>query len=160
MGIRDMFNHKYPITNLHEVDLTFMHEDIDRMISILESWESIIDELRAGLEQLPIINGRLNALESLTSGLNQAYADIKALKNQTAANTSAIHKIRLEMDDLIVSWGDFIDDIKVYVDSNISHEKHEREIADIGLDLKIKTLEFQVYDDIQILYMLIRMLSI
>lgn len=159
MGIRDMFNHKYPITNLHEVDLTFMHEDIDRMIAILESWESIIDELRAGLEQLPIIDGRLDALESITSGLNQAYDDILALKNQMVTNTSAIHKIRLEMDNLIVSWGVFIDDIKAYVDSNISHEKHERVIADNELDLKIETLKIQVYDDIQILYRLIEELN-
>lgn len=159
MGIRDMFDHKYPITNLHEVDLTFMHEDIDRMIAILESWESIIDELRAGLEQLPIINGRLDALESITSGLNQAYNDILALKNQTAANTSAIHKIRLEMDDLIVSWDNLINYITAYVNSSLSHEKQERKNSDNELDLKIETLKIQVYDDIQILYRLIEELN-
>ena len=51
MGIRDMFDHKYPITNLHELDLTFMHEDIDKMISILEEWEEIIDTLKEAAEK-------------------------------------------------------------------------------------------------------------
>ena len=155
MGIRDMFNHKYPITNLHEVDLTFMHDDIDKMIALLESWESIIEELRKGLNELNSINSRVIALENLTAGLNQAYLDIVALKNQTRINTSAIDAIRLELDNLVDSWDEFINTFTYYVDSKVEIEKRARIKGDYDLDVKIESLKIQVYDDIEILYQLI-----
>ena len=133
MGIRDMFDHKYPITNLHEIDLTFMHDDIDKMISILESWESIIEELREGLNELDDINSRVNTLENLTAGLNQAYLDIAALKNQTRVNTSAIDAIRLELDNLVDSWDEFINSFTYYVNSKVEIEKRARIKGDSGI---------------------------
>ena len=71
MGIKSMFDHKYPITNLHELDLTFMHEDIDKMISILEEWEAIIDELKEGIALFKDLETRVLVLES----------DVKTLKS-------------------------------------------------------------------------------
>ncbi len=159
MGIRDMFNHKYPITNLHEIDLTFMHDDIDKMIALLESWESIIEELREGLNDLNGINSRVIALENLTTGLNQAYSDIAALKNQTRVNTSAIDAIRLELDNLVDSWDEFINSFTYYVDSKVEIEKRARIKGDYDLDVKIESLKIQVYDDIEILYQLIQQLN-
>ena len=156
MGIRDMFDHKYPITNLHEIDLTYMHEDIDKMLAILESWEAIIDELKEDLSKLDDINSRLDALESITSGLHQAYTDIAALQSQTMANTSAIDAIRLEIDNLLDSWDEFINTFKYYVDAKVEVEKRARINGDYDLEEKIEALKIQVYDDIEILYQLIQ----
>ena len=136
MGIRDMFDHKYPITNLHEIDLTYMHEDIDRMLAILESWEAIIDELKEGLSDLDNINSRLDALESITSGLRQAYTDIAAIQSKTMANTSAIDAIRLEIDNLLDSWDEFINTFKYYVDGKVEVEKRARVNGDYDLEEK------------------------
>lgn len=159
MGIRDMFDHKYPITNLHEVDLTFMHDDIDRMIAILESWETIIDELREGLSELDNINSRLLTLESLTNDLQQAYEDITTLKRQTSTNTSAIDAIRLELENLVDSWDEFINSFTYYVDSKVEVEKRARIEGDYDLDVKIESIKNQIYDDIEILYQLIQQLN-
>lgn len=94
MGIRDMFDHKYPITNLHEIDLTFMHEDIDKMISILEEWEEIIDTLKEAAEKYDDILVRLTAAESDISTLK---SDISALKLQVIKNADDIEALKANM---------------------------------------------------------------
>ena len=81
MGIRDMFDHKYPITNLHEIDLTFMHEDIDRMISILEGWEGIIEYLKEGIKTLDDLTARLNVAEADIRQLKIDVIRLKSMKN-------------------------------------------------------------------------------
>lgn len=159
MGIRDMFDHKYPITNLHELDLTFMHDDIDRMIAILESWESIIEELKKGLDDLDAINSRVTALESLTSGLHQAYLDITALQNQMAINVRDIANLKLEIDNLLDSWDVTLQLLYAYVDENLKNEALQRKIADNHLLYKLNELKIQVYDDITILYKLITQIN-
>ena len=155
MSIRNMFDHKYPITNLHEVDLTFMHDDIDRMIEILESWEEIINELKAGLEELDSINKRVIVLESLTSGLNQAYSDIVALKKQVAINVSDIVKLRRDLAVLDELWHNILPLIYTYVNEKVKAEATSRKNGDYNLDIKIEKLRFDVYDDITILYQLV-----
>lgn len=94
MGIRDMFDHKYPITNLHEIDLTFMHEDIDKMISILEEWEEIIDTLKEAAEKYDDILIRLTAAESDISTLK---SDLSALKLQVITNANDIEALKANM---------------------------------------------------------------
>ena len=94
MGIRDMFDHKYPITNLHEIDLTFMHEDIDKMISILEEWEEIIDTLKEAAEKYDDILVRLTAAESDISTLK---SDLSALKLQVIKNADDIEALKANM---------------------------------------------------------------
>lgn len=94
MGIRDMFDHKYPITNLHEIDLTFMHEDIDKMISILEEWEEIIDTLKEAAEKYDDILIRLAAAESDISTLK---SDLSALKLQVIKNADDIEALKANM---------------------------------------------------------------
>ncbi len=94
MGIRDMFDHKYPITNLHELDLTFMHNDIDKMISILEEWETIIDTLKEAAEKYDDVIIRLSAAES---EINTLQSDLSALKLQVIANASDIEALKTNM---------------------------------------------------------------
>ena len=77
MGIRNMFDHKYPITNLHEIDLTFMHDDIDKMIAILEEWEQIIDELKAGIELFKDLEARVLVLEADVSSLKTELIQLR-----------------------------------------------------------------------------------
>lgn len=91
MGIRDMFDHKYPITNLHEIDLTFMHEDIDKMISILEEWEEIIDTLKEAAEKYDDILVRLTAAES---DIDTLQSDLSALKLQVIKNADDIEALK------------------------------------------------------------------
>lgn len=94
MGIRDMFDHKYPITNLHEIDLTFMHEDIDKMISILEEWEEIIDTLKEAAEKYDDVLVRLTAAES---EINTLQSDLSALKLQVIKNADDIEALKANM---------------------------------------------------------------
>lgn len=94
MGIRDMFDHKYPITNLHELDLTFMHNDIDKMISILEEWETVIDTLKEAAENYNGVMIRLTAAESDISTLK---SDLSALKLQVITNAKDIEALKANM---------------------------------------------------------------
>lgn len=94
MGIRDMFDHKYPITNLHEIDLTFMHEDIDKMISILEEWEEIIDTLEEAAANYEVFQERLAAAESDISTIK---SDLSALKLQVIKNADDIEALKANM---------------------------------------------------------------
>lgn len=94
MSIRDMFDHKYPITNLHELDLTFMHKDIDKMISILEEWETIIDTLKEAAEKYDDILVRLTAAESEISSLQ---SDLSSLKLQVIKNADDIEALKANM---------------------------------------------------------------
>ena len=81
-----MFDHKYPITNLHELDLTFMHDDIDKMIAILEEWEKLINEIREGIAKI----------DDLTARLDVAEADIKQLK----IDVIRLKSMKNDLDDL------------------------------------------------------------
>lgn len=98
MGIRDMFDHKYPITNLHEIDLTFMHNDIDKMISILEEWEEIIDTLEEAAANYEVFQERLTAAES----------DISTLK-------ASIVTLQGEIDTIETTYGKDISDLKTAI---------------------------------------------
>lgn len=144
MGIRDMFDHKYPITNLHEVDLTFMHDDIDKMIAILDSWESIINELKEGLETLNGIDARVQALESLTSGLSKAYSDIDALKADNANINEQLRIIKNDFRDLITAWNQLFDDYVAATQAALKKERGERISSDFDLDAKIYTLRYDM----------------
>ena len=95
MGIRDMFDHKYPITNLHEIDLTFLHNDINTMIDILEEWETVIDELKETAEKY----------EEFAERLNVAEADISSLKN-------TVITLQGEIDAIEGTYGKDISDLK------------------------------------------------
>lgn len=95
MGIRDMFDHKYPITNLHELDLTFMHNDIDKMIEILESWEEIIETLKEAAANYEVFQERLTAAE----------AEITTIKGELV-------NIQGEIDAIEGTYGKDITDLK------------------------------------------------
>lgn len=99
MSIRDMFDHKYPITNLHEIDLTFMHKDIDKMISILEEWEEVIDTLKEAAANYEVFQERLTAAES----------DISTLKGD-------IVNLQGEIDAIEGTYGKDIAALKVAMD--------------------------------------------
>lgn len=159
MGIRDMFDHKYPITNLHEVDLTFMHEDIDKVIAILESWEETIHELEEDVKEFDNINSRLTSLEQLTSGLAAAYNDIAALKaNIRALNLEAedlqlqIDQVKNSIQGLIDSWNEMFIAYGEATKALIRAEKAARIEGDFDLDAKIYTLRYQVQHDIAAIY--------
>lgn len=152
MSIRTMFDHKYPITNLHEVDLTFMHDDIDKMISILEEWESTIDELKEGLNTLNGIDARVQYLESLTSGLNKAYADIAALKEDNANITEQLRILKDDFSSIITAWNQLFDDYVAATDSALKAEKTARIQGDFDLDAKIYSLRYSVNSEFQAIY--------
>ena len=120
MGIRDMFDHKYPITNLHEIDLTFMHDDIDKMISILEEWETIIDVLKEAAEKYNDILVRLTAAESDISTLK---SDLSSLKLQVIKNADDIEALKANisiLDSKITILESKLAAVYNYIDNSIN----------------------------------------
>jgi len=159
MGIRNMFDHKYPITNLHEIDLTFMHDDIDKMISILESWEVIIEELKEGVELFKDIEQRIIVLESDVKSLK---SDVIQLKSNYTYLSGEVNNIKSDLDAIktrlrIVEitlqsvWG--------YIDSRIDYVIEKSYRDDLIIMNKLNQAKLQLQQQIDDLYRLIRSIS-
>ena len=148
MGIRSMFDHKYPITNLHEIDLTFMHDDIDKMIALLESWEDTIEELKKGLNTLNGIDARVTYLESLTSGLNKAYNDIDALKRDNANINEQLRILKGDLENIITTWNILFNEYVAATNSALKAEKTARIEGDFELDAKIYSLNYHMTQEL------------
>ncbi|MBP5773774.1 MAG: hypothetical protein J6W35_06860 [Eubacterium sp.] len=159
MGIRNMFDHKYPITNLHEIDLTFMHDDIDKMISILESWEAIIEELKEGVELFEDIKQRIIVLES---DVNSLKSDVIQLKSNYTYLNGEVNNIKYDLDAIktrlrIVEitlqsvWG--------YIDSRIDYVIEKSYRDDLIIMNKLNQAKLQLQQQIDDLYRLIGAIS-
>lgn len=152
MGIRNMFDHKYPITNLHEVDLTFMHEDIDKMIELLASWEDTINRLLEALTTINSLDARIKYLENLCQGLNKAYTDLEALKLDSVNKQEQINNIKTTLDEVINLWNEMFIAYTNATDALIRAERSKRIEGDFDLDAKIETLKYQMFDAISDIY--------
>lgn len=155
MGIRDMFDHKYPITNLHELDLTFMHEDIDRMISILDEWESIIDELKEGIALFKDLETRVLVLEADVKTLK---SEIIQLKSNYTALTSDISKLKYDVAGIasrikIVEIG--LEGLHTYIDKRIDFVIAKSYQDDLVIMNKLNQSKAQLQSQIDELYRLI-----
>lgn len=159
MGIRNMFDHKYPITNLHELDLTFMHDDIDKMISILESWEAIIEELKEDVELFKDIEQRIIVLESDVKSLK---SDVIQLKSNYTYLNGEVNNIKSDLDAIktrlrIVEitlqsvWG--------YIDSRIDYVIEKSYRDDLIIMNKLNQAKLQLQQQIDDLYRLISTIS-
>lgn len=155
MGIRTMFDHKYPITNLHEVDLTFMHEDIDRMISILEEWETIIDEIKAGIALYKDLEVRVQVLESEISTIKNELvqlrtnyialnSDVKILKYDVDVIKNRINIIETTLEGL---W--------TYIDNRIDYVIAKSYQDDLVIMNKLNQMKYQMQQQIDDLYALV-----
>lgn len=89
MRIYDIFAHKYPITNLHELDLSWLIELVDNLEATFTEWESIIDELQEGLQSLDNINAKIDTINAEIADLddirNELTGAIKDIVNLKAA---------------------------------------------------------------------------
>ena len=159
MGIRDMFNHKYPITNLHEIDLTFMHDDIDRMISILEEWEKIIDELKEGIalfkdleQRVLVLENDVSALKSELIQLRSNYiklnSDVKAMQSNVDYLLARVKILQTEIDGL-----------KTYIDNRIDYVVAKSYQDDLIIMNKLNQAKAQLQSQIDDLYRLISRIS-
>lgn len=152
MGIRNLFEHKYPITNLHEIDLSYILAEIDELISILESWEELIEELKEGLQTLDGLDGRVSVLEALTSNLNKAYQDIDALKNDNVNIHTKLNQIKSDFEDLIKNWNEMFIAYSASVSARLQAEKNERVNADMMLNAALYSFKYQVENEFDAIY--------
>ena len=155
MAIRDMFDHKYPITNLHEIDLTFMHEDIDKMISILEEWEEIIDTLKEAAENYDDVLVRLTAAESDISTLK---SDLSALKLQVIKNADDIEALKANMsifDSKMTILETKIAAVYNYIDNSINILAREMYQQDLIIMNKLNQAKADLQNQIDDLYAIV-----
>ena len=159
MGIRNMFDHKYPITNLHEIDLTFMHDDIDKMIEILESWEAIINELKGGIALFKDLEQRVTVLESDVKSLK---SDVIQLKSNYTYLTGEVNNIKGDLDAIktrlrIVEIT--LQSVWAYIDSRIDYVIEKSYRDDLIIMNKLNQAKLQLQQQIDDLYRLISTIS-
>lgn len=143
-----LFDHKYPTTNLHELDLSWVIMKVKDLENILESWKDIIDELKAGLEQLQGFDDRIRALEDITAGLDDAYAAIDNLTADNAKIWDELKALRVKIIDVETALYNEVDLLMVYVDNKVTAEKTARINADFELDVMIRSLASTIFDQI------------
>lgn len=159
MGIRDMFDHKYPITNLHEIDLTFMHDDIDKMIEILESWEAIINELKGGIALFKDLEERVTVLESDVKSLK---SDVIQLRSNYTYLNGEVNNIKYDLDAIktrlrIVELT--LQSIWTYIDDRINYVIEKSYRDDLIIMNKLNQAKLQLQQQIDDLYRLISTIS-
>lgn len=152
----NLFDHKYPIENLHELDLSWMIKDVQEMESILSEWESVIEELKEDVEQFDELEERVETLENATNGLDGLYSDVEALKLKIGKNDKAIADIQSELADLVDRWDEIVNLLSTYAKQLVTAEENERKAADDELDIKINKLAFDTNEGFEILYRLIQ----
>ena len=96
--IHNVFDHKYPIENLHELDLSLMLKELDSMRATLTSWESIIDELRAGIEQFDELEADVNAIKTQIADLDTIRNDIRSLKSNVNSLQADVNSLNNRVD--------------------------------------------------------------
>ena len=159
MSIRNMFDHKYPVTNLHEIDLTFIHDDIDKMISILEEWEKIIDELKEGIALFKDLEQRVLVLENDVSALKteliqlrsnyiKLNSDVKAMQSNVDYLLARVKILQTEIDGL-----------KTYIDNRIDYVVAKSYQDDLVIMNKLNQAKAQLQSQIDELYRLIESIS-
>ena len=143
-----LFDHKYPTENLHELDLSWVICEIQKFRATLKEWEQIIDEIRQGLAKIDELDSRVNALESLTSKLNDAYVAIDRLSADNVKIWNEIEKILKRLKDIENELYDISGLFTGYVDHKITAEKIARINADFELDVKIRNTASELQQQI------------
>lgn len=143
-----LFDHKYPTTNLHELDLSWVIMKVKDLEIILESWKDIIDELKAGLEELEGFEDRIEALEAITANLDDAYAAIDNLTADNAKIWDELKALKVKIIDVETALYNEVDLLRVYVDNKMRAEKTARINADFELDVMINSLASTLFDQI------------
>lgn len=100
MKIYDIFAHKYPITNLHELDLSWLIELVDNLEATLIEWESIINELQEGLKTLDDINAKIDTINAEIADLDDIRSELTAAVNDIENLKAAIERIDNDTDAL------------------------------------------------------------
>ena len=152
----NLFDHKYPIENLHELDLSWIIKDVQELESTMSDWESVIEELKKDVEQFDELEGRVETLENVTSGLDGLYSDVETLKIEIGKNDKAIEDIKSELADLVDRWDEIVNLLSTYAKQLVTAEANERKAADDELDIKINKLAFDTNEGFEILYRLIQ----
>ena len=143
-----LFDHKYPTTNLHELDLSWVIMKVKDLEITLDSWKDIIDELKAGLEQLEGFDERISALEALTANLDEVYTAIDNLTADNAKIWDELKALRQKIIDVETALYNEVDLLRVYVDNKVRAEKTARINADFELDVMIHSLASTIFDQI------------
>ena len=100
MKIYDIFAHKYPITNLHELDLSWLIELVDNLEATLIEWESIINELQEGLKTLDDINAKIDTINAEIADLDDIRSELTTAVNDIVNIKAAIERIDNDTDAL------------------------------------------------------------
>lgn len=100
MKIYDIFAHKYPISNLHELDLSWLIELVDNLEATLVEWESIINELQEGLKSLDEINANIDTINAEIADLDDIRSELTTAVNDIENLKAAIERIDNDTDAL------------------------------------------------------------
>ena len=143
-----LFDHKYPTTNLHELDLSWIIMKVKDLEIIIDSWKSTIEELEEGLKELEGFDERISALEALTANLNEVYEIIEALSVDDAKIWDELKALKQKIIDVEAALYSEVDLLMVYVNNKVTAEKTARINADFELDVMIRSLAATIFEQI------------
>jgi hypothetical protein len=161
--LENMFSHKYPISNLHELDLSWILAKVDEMDATLKDWDSIITELKEGLEQLDDIRADIYTLKSEVFEIQGNMADIQAIVDSLRLSINRVINEQTELDSRLSNLETYVPTQISIINSKIAALNAKfLNLLDsevFRLDTRIDTLRIQVANDYDYLFKLIMDLS-
>lgn len=137
--VRELFNlfdHKYPIENLHELDLSWLIKDVQQMEAILAEWEQVINELKEDI-------AKFDELEDDIAEIRSEIADLPDLRNAITVNEENIADLSNKLETL---------NLKVLaIDSKFNAVYRYVDEKDYLLMLKINQAKVQLQAEIDLI---------
>ena len=137
--VRELFNlfdHKYPIENLHELDLSWVIKDVQQMEAILAEWEQVINELKEDI-------AKFDELEDDIAEIRSEIADLPDLRNAVRVNEENIADLSNKLETLNLKL--------LAIDSKFNAVYRYVDEKDYLLMLKINQVKVQLQAEIDLI---------
>lgn len=146
------YNHEYPYVDPNRINGDWLLNQVKDFRATLESWEAIINELSEAIKAIPIIDGRLDALEAATEDLTAIRAAInsldEAIERLTREDTKlwdAIGNITIDY-DLVLNQ---IEELRGLFPKYLKHAKDytDVKVSELFIDFNVIANELQAQID-------------
>ena len=159
----NFFNHQYPYSNFHELNLDWVISKLKEFETTLNSWIDTMKRLEEALNQLPGFYSRVEILENwrtntekLLTEIQQNISDIEtrqsAIEDTYQYYNSKLAELEQLLDGVEVAYTQLVNDAKSELYARIAIEESERKSEDYKLLYKIQNITTDYDSQIADLY--------
>ena len=142
---------EFPNADFYKSDLSEIIKYMKEFESKLDSYDEIIAELQAELDNIQGLYTRVDALERATSDLDTIRTKLNDIINLENVHYNELTKA---INDIITSYENLektIENLKEYVDSNIANLRREKNVDIQNVYKYINSITFDINKEIEII---------